>query len=173
MDHVPTVRSSPPARMPVWKRRVSRRAVLGTGGAAAAATALAVLWKGNNLTQILDRVRDLTHGYQGALSDERVRVSHLLRRAGFGATPGELDRYAALGSSGTTTALLDYQNVSNAALEAQLPSIDFSGARPAATAPAMQGWWLQRMALSTRPLEEKMTPFWHGLLISGLDKASA
>src|SRR2546421_7710153 len=171
MDQVPTVPSPAPARMPVWKRRVSRRAVLATGGGAAAATALAVLWKGNNLTQILDRVRDLTHGYQGALTDERVRVSHLLRRAGFAATPGELDRYAAMGTRGTTTALLDDQRVSNAALEAQLPSIDFSGARPAVSTTAMQGWWLQRMAETARPLEEKMTLFWHGLLTSGLDKA--
>jgi uncharacterized protein (DUF1800 family) len=171
MDAVPPLPSSAPARKPVWKRPVSRRAVLATGGAAAAATALAVLWKGNNLTQILDQVRDLTHGYQGALSDERVRVSHLLRRAGFAATPGELDRYTAMGTSGTTASLLDYTKTSNAALEAQLPTIDFTATRPAAGAAAIQGWWLQRMAETARPLEEKMTLFWHGLLTSGLDKA--
>ncbi|TME47376.1 MAG: DUF1800 domain-containing protein [Chloroflexi bacterium] len=171
MDHVPTVASSAPARMPAWKRRVSRRTVLATGGAAAAATAVAVLWKGNDLTQVMDRVRDLTHGYPGALRDERVRVSHLLRRAGFGATPGELDRYATMGTTAATTALLDYQKVSNAALDTKLPIIDFSGARPAASAGAIQGWWLQRMTETARPLEEKMTLFWHGLLTSGLDKA--
>src|SRR5438067_5367517 len=173
MDHVPTVASSAPARMPAWKRRVSRRTVLAPEAACAAATAVAVLWKGNDLTQVMDRVRDLTHGYPGALRDERVRVSHLLRRAGCGATPGELDRYATMGTTAATTALLDYQKVSNAALDTKLPIIDFSGARPAASAGAIQGWWLQRMTETARPLEEKMTLFWHGLLTSGLDKAEA
>src|SRR2546421_1063803 len=95
-------RTSPATTRPIWKRPVSRRAVLVTGAAGATATALAVLWKGDALPQILDHVRDLTHEYQGALNSERVRVAHLLRRAGFGATPGELDRYQAMGMTGTT-----------------------------------------------------------------------
>jgi uncharacterized protein (DUF1800 family) len=160
-----------PSGRRIWQRPVSRRAVLATGAGAAGVAALAVLWKGNDLTGVLEEVRNLTHGYQGALRDERVRVSHLLRRAGFGATPGELDRYVAMGASGATKTLLNYHAVSNTALEAQLPTIDFSGARPAATAGAIQGWWLQRIAQTARPLEEKMTLFWHGLLTSGLDKA--
>src|SRR6184192_4868412 len=131
---------------PIWKRPVSRRAVLATGAAGATATALAVLWKGDALSQVLDRVRDLTHGYQGALNDDRVRVAHLLRRAGFGATPSELDRYLAMGLTGATQALLDYQRTSNAPLEAALPAVDPSGGRGAATVAAIQEWWLQRMA---------------------------
>jgi uncharacterized protein (DUF1800 family) len=150
---------------------VSRRTVLGAAAGGAGAIALAALWKSGDLTQILNQARDLTHGYQGALSDARVRVSHLLRRAGFGATPAELDRYAALGSSGTTDLLLNYQKVSNTALETQLPTVDFSSNRPALQSAAIQGWWLQRMVESARPLEEKMTLFWHGLLTSGLDKS--
>src|SRR2546428_4282621 len=120
-------RTSPATTRPIWKRPVSRRAVLVTGAAGATATALAVLWKGDELLQILDRVRDLTHQYQGALNDERVRVAHLLRRAGFGATPGELDRYLAMGTAGATQALLDYPKTSNAQLEAVLPAEDQSG----------------------------------------------
>ena len=156
---------------PIWKRPVSRRAVLGTAAAGATAAALAVLWKGGELSAILDRARDLTHGYQGALNSERVRVAHLLRRAGFSATPGELDRYLAMGTAGATKALVDYQQISNAALEGALPAVDPSGGRSAATVAAIQGWWLQRMVETARPLEEKMTLFWHGLLTSGLDKA--
>ena len=68
-------RTSPADTRPIWKRPVSRRAVLATGAAGATATALAVLWKGDGLSQILDHVRDLTHGYQGALNNERVRVA--------------------------------------------------------------------------------------------------
>src|SRR5207302_334527 len=81
MDDAPVTTSPAPPRRPIWQRPVSRRAVLATGATGAAAAALAVLWKGNDLAQILDHVRDLTHGYQGALSSERVRVAHLLRRA--------------------------------------------------------------------------------------------
>jgi len=164
-------RTSPATTRPIWKRPVSRRAVLVTGAAGATATALAVLWKGDELLQILDRVRDLTHQYQGALNDERVRVAHLLRRTGFGATPGELDRYLAMGTAGATQALLDYPKTSNAQVEAVLPAVDPSGGRGAATVAAIQGWWLQRMVETALPLEEKMTLFWHGLLTSGLDKA--
>jgi uncharacterized protein (DUF1800 family) len=159
-----------PVDRPIWKRPVSRRAVLATGAAGAAATALAVLWKGNDLSQILDHVRDLTHGYQGALGSERVRIAHLLRRAGFGATQPELDRYAAMGTTAATQSLLNFQQTSNATLEGQLPVIDPMGGKTV-TAAAIQGWWLQRMVQTARPLEEKMTLFWHGLLTSGLDKS--
>src|SRR5919204_5091857 len=171
MDDAPVVTSPAPARKPIWKRPVSRRTVLATGAAGAATAALAVLWKGNDLSQILDHVRDITHGYAGALSNERTRVAHLLRRAGFGATPGELDRYAAMGTRGATKALVNYQPISNAKLESSLPAIDVTGARGGAAVARIQGWWLQRMAETARPLEEKMTLFWHGLLTSGLDKA--
>src|SRR3989442_13347952 len=164
-------RPSPATTRPIWKRPVSRRAVPVSGAAGATAPALAVLWKGDGLSQILDHVRDLTHGYQGALNNERVRVAHLLRRAGFGATHGELDRYLAMGTARATEVLLDYQKTSNARLEGALPAVDPSGGRAAATVGAMQAWWLQRMVQTARPLEEKMTLFWHGLLTSGLDKA--
>src|SRR2546430_869897 len=165
-------RTSPATTRPIWKRPVSRRAVLATGAAGAKATALAVLWKGDALSQILDRVRDLTHGYQGALNDERVRVAHLLRRAGFGATAGELDRYLAMGTAGATQVLLDYPKTSNASLDAALPAVDPSGGPGAPTVAAIQGWWLQRMVETARPLEEKMNLVLHGLLTSRLHQAS-
>src|SRR3989440_6411386 len=170
MDDAAVATSPAPPRRPIWQRPVSRRAVLATGATGAAAAALAVLWKGNDLSQILDHVRDLTHGYQGALSSERVRVAPLLRRSGFGATKAELDHFAAMGQTAATEAILNYSKTSNAALESQLPTIDLGGT-PQPTAAAIQAWWLQRMAQSARPLEEKMTLFWHGLLTSGLDKA--
>ena len=75
-----------------------------------------------------------------------------------------------MGQTAATEAILNYSKTSNAALESQLPTIDLGGT-PQPTAAAIQAWWLQRMAQSARPLEEKMTLFWHGLLTSGLDKA--
>ena len=155
---------------PPWRRPVSRRAVLAAGATGAAATAVAVLWKGDALSQVLNHLRDTTHGYQGVFASQRVRVAHLLRRAGFGATPAELDRYTALGVTGATSSLLNYQTTSNQALDAALASIDpatLAGGKGAGT---VQAWWLQRMVQTARPLEERMTLFWHGLLTSGLDK---
>jgi uncharacterized protein (DUF1800 family) len=171
MDDAP-VRPSPlPVSRPIWKRPVSRRAVLATGAAGAGAAAIAVLWKGTDLSQILDRIRDLTHAYPGALSTPRVRAAHLLRRAGFGATTAELDRYAAMTTTAAAQSLLDYAQTSNTTLEAALPAIDLGGGRGAAAVAAIEAWWLQRMVQTARPLEEKMVLFWHGLLTSGLDKA--
>ncbi|HEY4845440.1 MAG TPA: DUF1800 domain-containing protein [Candidatus Dormibacteraeota bacterium] len=170
MDDAPSTTLPPTSSKPIWQRPVSRRAVLATGAAGATAAAVAVLWKGTDLSQILDRVRDLTHDYQGALSTSRGRAAHLLRRAGFGATSKQLDQYAAMTTSAMTQAVMNYQLTSNAGLEANLPTLDLASAKGPSAA-AVQSWWLQRMVQSARPLEEKMTLFWHGLLTSGLDKS--
>jgi uncharacterized protein (DUF1800 family) len=170
MDDAPIATPAVTKSKPIWQRPVSRRAVLATGAAGATAAALAALWKGTDLSQILDRVRDYTHGYQGVLSTPRVRAAHLLRRAGFGATSAELDRYAAMTSTMMTQSVLNYQQTSNATLEAHLPTLDLTSDK-GPNAAAVQTWWLQRMVQTARPLEEKMTLFWHGLLTSGLDKA--
>jgi uncharacterized protein (DUF1800 family) len=170
MDDAPATTSPAASSKPIWQRPVSRRAVLATGAAGATAAALAALWKGNDLSRILDRVRDLTHDYQGALTSPRVRAAHLLRRAGFGATSAEIDRYAAMTNTSMTQALLNYAQTSNAALEGQLPTLDLASEK-GPNAGAIQAWWLQRMVQTARPLEEKMTLFWHGLLTSGLDKS--
>lgn len=165
----------PPAGQPaIWQRPVSRRTVLATGAATAAAAGVAILWKGGEIPAIVSRVRDLTHQYDAILSSPRVRAGHLLRRAGFGATGAELDRYSAMGTAAATRALIDYTATSNVSLTAALPRLDpasLSGGGAAVT--RLQAWWLQRMAETERPLEEKMTLFWHGLLTSGLDKAGA
>ena len=144
--------------------------MLVTGAAGATAAAVAALWKSSDLLQILDRVRDLTHNYQGALSTPRVRAAHLFRRAGFGATSAELDHYATMTGTMLTQSVLSYQQTSNAVLDAQLPTLDVASVK-GPNAGALQAWWLQRMVQTARPLEEKMTLFWHGLLTSGLDKA--
>jgi uncharacterized protein (DUF1800 family) len=170
-DAAPT--PSPATRStPIWRRPVSRRAVLATGAAGAGAAAVAVLWKGTDLSQILNRVQDLTRANQGALSSPRVRAGHLLRRAGFGGSAEEIDRLAAMTSTAMTQSVLDYQQTSNATLDGQLPTLDLTSAK-GPNAGAIQAWWLQRMVQTARPLEEKMTLFWHGLLTSGLDKAGA
>jgi uncharacterized protein (DUF1800 family) len=151
--------------------KVSRRAVLATGAATASTVALTALWRSGDLAQVLQRVQDLGRGNQGPFNNDRVRVAHLLRRAGFGATAAELNHYAAMGSSGATQAILDFPKTSNQTLESQLPSLDPATLTRGADAAQIQAWWLHRMVGTARPLEEKMTLFWHGLLTSGLDKS--
>ena len=51
------------------------------------------------------------------------RAAHLLERAGFGGTPEEIERLAALGPKGAVDALLNYEQIDNSAL----PPFDESG----------------------------------------------
>lgn len=87
------------------------------------------------------------------------RLGHLLRRAGFGARPDEWQAYAKLGVAGTTEVLLHPERIPDH-LDAVLADIgdeyvDFTDLGSVAK------WWVYRMAHTQRPLEEKMTLFWH------------
>jgi uncharacterized protein (DUF1800 family) len=145
----------------------------------------------------------------------RERAAHLLERAGFGGTPAEVARLAAMSPVQAVRSLVYYQSVRNS-----LPPFDDSGAfdagldpfsasRPAATDLAKKTgealgvkakpagnrrlqqvadrflywkrvtkleterlgyWWANRMVATQRPLEEKMTLFWHGHFATGDEK---
>ena len=145
----------------------------------------------------------------------RERAAHLLERAGFGATPAEVNRLAAMSAEQAVRYLVRYQSIKQT-----LPAFDpsdsfddgldpFAVSRPAATdlardkgealgvkvKPAgnrrMQQvadrflywlraskletqrvayWWANRMLLTQRPLEEKMTLFWHGHFATSEEK---
>ncbi len=85
-------------------------------------------------------------------------VRHLLRRAGFGGTPSEIQHYVLLGYDGALDELLHPQSVDNDALEADIKQQNFDFTQIA----DLKRWWLYRMCYTRRPLEEKMTLFWHG-----------
>lgn len=93
-----------------------------------------------------------------ASKSEVFWINHLLRRAGFGCTPEELKRYVALGYEGTLEELLHPDTVDNSELEQQIKQQDFDFT----TIEDLKRWWIYRMAFTRRPLEEKMTLFWHG-----------
>jgi uncharacterized protein (DUF1800 family) len=145
----------------------------------------------------------------------RERAAHLLERAGFGATPSEVNHLAAMTAEQAVRYLVRYQTIKQT-----LPAFDpsdsfddgldpFAVSRPAATdlardkgealgvkvKPAgnrrMQQvadrflywlraskletqrvayWWANRMLLTQRPLEEKMTLFWHGHFATSEEK---
>ncbi len=99
------------------------------------------------------------------LKVRRTQVAHLLRRAGFGAGEEQLDEYEALGLVGAVDRLLDYESVPDDSEErAARLSLDLRKLGD------LQKWWLFRMVYGARPLQEKMTLFWHGLLTSATGK---
>src|SRR5829696_5722800 len=95
----------------------------------------------------------------------RREMAHLLRRAGFGATPAELDAAARLGYDATVERLLHPERVADD-VDARLAALDLDVSR----ADSMRLAWLYRMLLTKRPLQEKMVLFWHGHLTSAVSK---
>jgi hypothetical protein len=103
--------------------------------------------------------------FHGALASN-AQIGHLLRRAGFSGTPDELASYAAYGFEGAIDRLIDYPQVADDGLERRLKALNLDLNRPL----MQQQWWLLRMAWTERPLLEKMTLFWHGVLTSSFRK---
>lgn len=102
------------------------------------------------------------------LDNERARIKHLLRRAGFGATASELDAYAALGFAGTVDRLLDPLSVADD-LEQRQAGLQTDPSKLV----DIQLLWLYRMATTKRPLQEKMALFWHGLFATANRKVNS
>lgn len=177
--------SQPPElRTSLMQRRSTRRALLGGAAAiAAAGTAVAVVGvaeqssgssgtkattasnNGASSSLTATPTADLT---KQPIDDPKRRAAHLLRRAGFGGTLAEIEEFAKLGREEAADRLLNYATVDNAAVDSRLAAlgIDLNAPRPA----EMMRWWLTRMVYTARPLEERMTYIWHGLLTSQVSK---
>jgi uncharacterized protein (DUF1800 family) len=95
-----------------------------------------------------------------------AQIGHLLRRAGFGARPDELTTYASYGFNEAVDRLVNYQQVPDDAMEQRLKALNLDLSK----AQNQQRWWLLRMVWTQRPLLEKMTLFWHGVLTSSYRK---
>jgi uncharacterized protein (DUF1800 family) len=100
------------------------------------------------------------------LDTERARVAHLLRRAGFGSTEAELDAYTALGFGGAVERLLNYEQVDDSALEQRLNDLQLDVRNPELARYS----WMVRMLYTQRPLQEKMTLFWHTHFATAVSK---
>ncbi len=112
------------------------------------------------------------------LSDAR----HLLFRAGFGGTPEEVQRLHRLGLERMVSWLVDYERMPDIVgplTLKPLPPLDYRAFRKlsemerrrirgerrridAGRVYKLLSWWGDRMLRTRRPLEEKMTLFWHG-----------
>ncbi|MGH8998538.1 MAG: DUF1800 domain-containing protein [Acidimicrobiia bacterium] len=104
---------------------------------------------------------------------ERRRVARLFHRAGFGASVEEIDAWGAKGYTAAVDHLLAFapaegrpDDVEAAAIEASVP-----GGRIRQTDMSFwQRWWLDRMATTAYPLEEKLTLYWHRHFATGFSK---
>ncbi len=95
-------------------------------------------------------------------------MAHLLRRAGFGATPDELDGYVAAGYEATVENLLNPGDPGNLADDLiKRYHVDMSELRQLDSAAS---YWMYRIVTTNNPLEEKMALFWHGLFATGYSK---
>lgn len=98
------------------------------------------------------------------IEQPRVRIAHLLRRAGFGGTEEEIERYTRLGYDAAVDDLLDLSRPDPAAADAEQQGFDLD------TPDGLRAWWLYRIVHTSRPLQEKMTLFWHGHFTSSIAK---
>lgn len=96
------------------------------------------------------------------------KVGHLLRRFGLGAGRSELDKYVPLGVDGTIDRLIDYEKVPDK-YPVQIWEWYFQPDGKYSLDPTrVRAWWHLRMLTTERPLEEKLTLFWHNhFAISG------
>lgn len=109
-----------------------------------------------------------------------AKARHLLVRAGFGGTPDEVQSLYALGLHNAVNYMVDIYERPTANLEfdplrlerpepweSRLNSTEQTTlsqrriTRERQQQAEMRRWWLQRMAESPRPLQEKLTLFWH------------
>lgn len=119
----------------------------------------------------------------------RDRAAHLLRRAGFGGTPQQIDQLAAMPIVDAVSHLVDFENVPTTTqpfmavkgadrteIRRQINAIDKDDRRELFNKlrqldqmqiDEMRAWWIERMVATPRPFEEKMTLFWHGHFTSG------
>jgi uncharacterized protein (DUF1800 family) len=118
-------------------------------------------------------------------TEERARLAHLYRRAGFGARPAQLDAATRRGYAATVERLLDFGAPDPAAAAVRPPELplvpqpgkdaDQAARQRARAAAREQGtrlalWWLRRMAAADNPLREKLTLFWHGHFATSIQK---
>jgi hypothetical protein len=145
------------------------------------------------------------------------RAAHLIERAGFGGTPADIERLAAMAPERAVDSLVDYESIDGSGLkpfdESGIwdPGMDpFPPSRAEAVRRAREHgeglgekvlppgtqrrlqpvvdkffysltannietqrlglWWANRMLTTPRPLEEKLTLFWHGHFATGQNK---
>jgi len=103
------------------------------------------------------------------------QLEHLLRRAGFGARPDELDLYSQLSADEIVDSLVEFQSVPDD-VDSKIGKPGYAGTTtrgifsPNSNITDARQRWLFRMVHSDRPLQEKMALFWHNHFATGYAK---
>ncbi len=97
----------------------------------------------------------------------RKMAAHLLRRAGFGGTPDDLDLATQRGMKDTVAWLVDIGEGRDT-LDTVARNLHTMFSRD--TRAVLRGRWIFRMINTPRPLEEKLTLFWHSHFATSLAK---
>lgn len=122
----------------------------------------------------------------------KADAAHLLRRAGFGGTPEQVRHLGSLPRRAAVDLLVDYERIEFPltpyphnpedlrALEEKVASAEKLAERRRyrkvlrrvneVHLSGIRRWWFRRMVATPRPLEERMTLFWHGHLVSAHPK---
>jgi uncharacterized protein (DUF1800 family) len=124
----------------------------------------------------------MTPAHAPAVEWSREDAAHLLRRAGFSGTPDQISKLHAMGMeravdylitgalpAGMSEADAPFVATSLDAMHLDPAPADASkGAQRKKGVQELEDQWIARMVHTDRPLEEKMTLFWHGLFTSGI-----
>lgn len=104
----------------------------------------------------------------------RRETGHLLRRAGLGARPAEFDAFAPLSWQAAVARVLDYYRVPDTLPAEPTPTRTRPDSDELMLASRdVMTWWYERLVRSERPLEERMTLFWHDHFATALSKVPA
>lgn len=109
--------------------------------------------------------------YEGPWTENEA--AHLMRRAGFGGRPEEINELTQLGMADAVDSLVDYEPVDET-LEEKIRNLrnfeDHQNIKNPEDDKHLQGWWLYRMVHTTQPLQEQFTLFLHDHFVSEWDK---
>jgi uncharacterized protein (DUF1800 family) len=103
------------------------------------------------------------------------RIDHLLRRAGFGASADDLAVFGDLSYGSAVARLVDYESIPDD-VDGKIGQPGYVGTTsngpfsPNTVINDARQRWLFRMLHSARPLQEKMTLFWHNYFATGYTK---
>ena len=104
-------------------------------------------------------------------------IGHLLRRAGFGGRPDEYSYYGQMSTSQAVDALLNYSSVADdvdgfIGAAGYLGTTSTGAFSPNTVINDARQRWIFRMVHTNRPLQEKMTLFWHNHFATGYLKVA-
>src|SRR5262245_33627448 len=103
------------------------------------------------------------------------QIEHLLRRAGFGGRPDELEYYGEMSVAQAVDALVNYDSTVDD-VDNFIGKPGYAGTTtrgvfaPSSNITDARQRWLFRMIHTDRPLQEKMTLFWHNHFATGYTK---